>query len=192
MEKLNTNINIILGSESPRRRELLKLMRLDFKTQAMNIDESFPRNLSPIKAAVYLSKKKSFAYKVQKNELLICADTIVYIKNQVLEKPKSKNEAIKMLNKISNKKHFVVTGVTMKTTEKEISFYERSIVYFKKLSKSEISFYTNNCNTLDKAGGYGIQDWIGLIGVKKISGSFYNVMGLPTLKVYEKIIELTK
>ncbi len=191
MEKLNiNNKKIILGSQSPRRKELLSAMGLKFKVKKLNVEESFPNSLSPIQIALFLAKKKANAYKIKHNELLICADTIVYKRRDILGKPRSKKEAIKMLTKISNKQHYVVTGVNLKTEEEEVSFYEKSIVEFKKLSKSEILFYVNNYNPLDKAGGYGIQDWIGLIGVKKISGSFYNVMGLPTVKIYENILKL--
>ena len=191
MEKLNiNNKKIILGSQSPRRKELLSAMGLKFKVKKLNVEESFPNSLSPIQVALFLAKKKANAYKIKHNELLICADTIVYKRRDILGKPRSKKEAIKMLTKISNKQHYVVTGVNLKTEEEEVSFYEKSIVEFKKLSKSEILFYVNNYNPLDKAGGYGIQDWIGLIGVKKISGSFYNVMGLPTVKIYENILKL--
>ena len=191
MEKLNiNNKKIILGSQSPRRKELLSAMGIKFKVKKLNVEESFPNSLSPIQVALFLAKKKANAYKIKHNELLICADTIVYKKRDILGKPRSKKEAIKMLTKISNKQHYVVTGVNLKTEEEEVSFYEKSIVEFKKLSKSEILFYVNNYNPLDKAGGYGIQDWIGLIGVKKISGSFYNVMGLPTWKIYENILKL--
>ena len=195
MAQLNTNINIILGSKSPRRIELLNLMGLKFQVRQLNIDEIYPKSLSPIQTALFLSKKKAHSYNIEKNELLICADTIVYIKNLILGKPKSKNEAKHMLQTLSNKRHCVVTGVTIKTLRKELSFYERSIVYFKKLDTQEIKFYIQNYNPLDKAGGYGVQDWLGLVGVKKISGSFYNIMGLPTLKVYEnlrKFIDLKK
>ena len=190
MEKLNTNINIILGSQSPRRKELLKLMGLDFKVKKINVNENFPQNFSATKAAVFLSKKKANAYSIKKNDLLICADTIVYSDRKILGKPSTKKQAATMLKAISNKKHFVVTGVTIKMINKEISFYERSIVYFNKLSRQEITFYIENYNALDKAGGYGIQDWIGIIGIKKISGCYYNVMGLPTSLVYNQIIKM--
>jgi len=192
MVKSNTKNNIILGSKSPRRIELLKLMGFQFETRKLDVDEKYPKNLSPIQIAIFLSQKKAQAHKIKTKNILICADTIVYTKNQVLEKPKSKKEAIKMLKYISNKRHFVVTGVTIKTTTTTISFYERSIVYFKKLSKNEIEFYIENYKPFDKAGSYGIQEWIGLIGIKKISGSFYNIMGLPTMKVYEKLLDLTQ
>ena len=192
MGKLNIKKNIILGSKSPRRIDLLKLINLDFEVKKLDINEDYPKSLSPIQIALFLSKKKANAFEVQKNDILICADTIVYVKSHILGKPKSKKEAIAMLKTISNKRHFVVTGVTIKTIKKTISFYERTIVYFKKLSNKEIEFYVNNYSPLDKAGAYGIQDWIGLIGVKKILGSYYNVMGLPTLKVYETLMQFKK
>ncbi len=192
MVKSNIKHNIILGSKSPRRIELLQLMGFQFETRKLDVDEKYPKNLSPIQIAVFLSKKKAQAHNIKTNNILICADTIVYNKKQVLGKPKSKKEAIKMLKYISNKRHFVVTGVTIKTTSKIISFHERSIVYFKKLSKNEIDFYIEKYKPFDKAGSYGIQEWIGLIGIKKISGSFYNIMGLPTAKVYEKLLDLTQ
>ena len=191
MEKLNTNINIILGSQSPRRKELLKLMGLDFKVKKINVNENFSQNLSATKAAVFLSKKKANAYTIKKNDLLICADTIVYSDKKILGKPSTKKQAVTMLQALSDKKHFVVTGVTIKMINKEVSFYERSTVYFNKLSRQEITFYIENYNALDKAGGYGIQDWIGIIGIKKISGCYYNVMGLPTSLVYNQIIKMT-
>ena len=190
MAKLNTDKKIILGSKSPRRIELLKLMGLNFKVRQLNIDETYPKSLSPINTALFLSRKKANAYVISNQDILICADTIVYIKNLILEKPKDKIEAQKMLEKLSNRRHFVVTGVTIKTSNNEISFYERSLVVFKKISQKEIQFYIQNYNPLDKAGGYGIQDWIGLIGIKKISGSYYNVMGLPTSKLYEELNKL--
>ena len=190
MEQSNTNQRIILGSKSPRRIELLKLMGFTFEVKKLDVNEDYPNSLSPLKTAIFLSEKKANSYEIKKNNILICADTIVYNKNIMLGKPKSNTDAINMLKQISNKRHFVVTAVTFKTFTQQISFYERSIVYFKKLRAQEIEFYVQNYNPLDKAGGYGIQDWIGLIGVKKISGSFYNVMGLPTAQVYEIITDL--
>lgn len=192
MEILNTKKNIVLGSNSPRRSELLKLMGFDFTTRKIHVNEEYPTSLKPVDVALYLSNKKANAQTIHKNEILICADTIVYQKNQIFGKPNSRKEAKKMLTEISNNKHSVVTAVTIKSINKKISFYERSIVYFKELSQQEIQFYIDTFNPLDKAGSYGIQEWIGIIGVKKISGSFYNVMGLPTLKVYEHILEFTK
>jgi len=165
-------------------------MGFRFQVKKLEIDESYPKGLSPLKIAIFLSKKKTKGYKINNKDILICADTIVYNKGRVLEKPKNKKEAKEMLVYLSGKRHFVVTGVTLKTMKKEISFYERTLVYFKKLTIEEINFYINQYNSLDKAGAYGIQDWIGLIGIKKISGSFYNVMGLPTVKLYEELTRI--
>lgn len=190
MEILNTKKTITLGSKSPRRTELMKLMGFPFKVKKLDVNEDYPKSLSPSKVAIYLSEKKANNYSVKKNEILICADTIVYNNNMILGKPKSNNEAEIMLSHLSNQQHFVVTGVTFKLINKSVSIYDKSSVYFKKLSTKEIRYYVENFNPLDKAGGYGIQDWIGLIAIKKISGSFYNVMGLPTHKVYEQLIKL--
>ena len=187
MEKLNTDKIIILGSKSPRRMELMKMMGIPFKVLKLNTKENYPKYLRPNEVAVFLSKKKSDNYSIKNKEILICADTVVYRGTTLLEKPKTISDAQKMLKFLSNKRHFVVTGVTFKTKESTTSIYDRSIVHFKKLSSKEINYYIQNHNPFDKAGGYGIQDWIGLIGIKKISGSFYNVMGLPTFKIYEHL-----
>ena len=126
MEKLNTNKkSIVLGSKSPRRKELLNLMGLDFKIKKLDVKETFSKKLTPIQTALFLSQKKANAYKIKKDEILICADTIVYRNRDIFGKPKSKKEAIKMLQSISNKKHYVVTGVTLKNSAKKISFYEK-------------------------------------------------------------------
>ena len=190
MVKLNTKKTIILGSKSPRRIELLKLMGFQFKLKKLDVDESYPQSLSPIQVALFLSKKKANHYLIKNNEILICADTIVYRDKTVFGKPSSNEDAQNMLQQLSNKQHIVVTGVTLKTNKKIVSFYDKSSVYFKKLSIKEIQYYIKNYNPLDKAGGYGIQDWIGLIGIKNISGSFYNVMGLPTHKLYHHLTKL--
>jgi len=187
MKKLNTDKIIILGSKSPRRFELMKMMGIPFKVLKLNTQEDYPKYLRPNQVASFLSKKKSENYLIKNKEILICADTVVYRGTTLLEKPKTISDAQKMLQFISNKRHFVVTGVTFKTKESTTSIYDRSIVHFKKLSSKEINYYIENHNPFDKAGGYGIQDWIGLIGIKKISGSFYNVMGLPTFKIYEHL-----
>ena len=190
MAKLNIKKKIILGSKSPRRIELMKLMGFTFKVKKLNINEDYPNSIPPAEVASYISQKKAEHYIIKKNEILICADTIVYHGNQIFEKPKSNKEAINMLQNLSNKRHYVITGVTFKHKDKLTSFSETSIVYFNKLKLEEIKYYIKHFNPLDKAGAYGIQDWIGLIGTKKISGSFYNIMGLPTSKVYNHLIKL--
>ena len=168
----------------------MKSMGLDFKIKQLNVDESYPNALSPIQIALFLSKKKANHYSLKNNEILICADTIVYKNKSIYNKPSSNEDAQNMLMQLSNNQHFVVTGVTLRTDKKSLSFYDKSSVYFKKLSLKEIKYYIKNHNPLDKAGAYGIQDWIGLIAIKKISGSFYNVMGLPTHKLYNNIMKL--
>ncbi len=183
---MNNKQEFILASKSPRREEILKKMNVKFSVSKIDIDENNDIK-NPFKKVVYLSKLKSKYYKgVLEKKILITADTIVH-KKIILEKPKTKNESFEMLKYISNKKHYVTTGVTLRSINKKLSFYETSEVYFKKLSTQEINYYIKNFQTKDKAGGYGIQEWIGLIGVKKINGCFYNIMGFPANKFYQKL-----
>jgi len=182
--------NIILASKSPRRYELLKSLDIKFETKIIeNIDENFPNSIPIKNIAVYLAKQKAKAYvkQIDKNTIIITADTIVKYKKEVLNKPKDKTEAIKMLKKLSGKKHKVITGVCINTFNKQICFKSVTTVYFNKLSKSEIEYYIDKYKPFDKAGSYGIQEWIGFIAIKKIKGSYYNVMGLPVQKLYNKL-----
>ena len=179
-----TPYKILLGSKSPRRKELLKKMDLKFKVVEVESDESYPEILPASEIPEYLSLKKSLNYNnLKKNELLVTADTIVVIKGVVLGKPKNKTEAKKMLKWLSGRKHRVITGVCLRTKNDILTFSDMSEVYFKKLTLKEISYYVDNYRPFDKAGGYGVQDWIGLVGIEKIKGSFYNIMGLPTEKL---------
>ena len=183
---MNNKQEFILASKSPRRKEILKKMNIKFSVSKIDVDEKNEIQ-DPFKKAVYLSKLKSEYYKdVLEKKILITADTIVHEKI-ILEKPKTKNESFEMLKYISNKKHYVTTGVTLRSANNKLSFHETSEVYFKKLSTQEINYYIKHFKTKDKAGGYGIQEWIGLIGVKKINGCFYNVMGFPANKFYQKL-----
>jgi len=184
MDILNTKYNIILGSKSPRRKELLELIGLKFQVKDNNVIETYSNKLKPYQIAEYLSKKKAAAYIIDKKDLIICADTIVYNEN-ILAKPKNKDDAFNMLSSLSNKEHTVITGVTIKTIDTQITFHESSVVNFYSLNEKEILYYINNFNSLDKAGAYGIQEWIGAIGIRNIKGSFYNVMGMPTSKLYQ-------
>jgi len=178
-------LKIILGSQSPRRKELLKKMDVKFKTVHIDADESFPDNYPVSEIPEFLALKKSLTYeKLKKGELLITADTIVSLKGIVLEKPKNKKEAKQMLGNLSNRKHKVLTGVCFRTKDDIFTFSDVSEVYFKKLKNKEINYYVDHYKPCDKAGAYGIQEWIGLIGIKKINGSYYNIMGLPTEKLY--------
>ena len=175
---------LLLGSQSPRRKELLKKMDLDFKEVSINASEDYPYELPVGEVPEYLALKKSLAYdKLKKNQLLITADTIVVLDGTILEKPKNKTAAKKMLNRLSNTKHDVITGVCLRTKDDILTFSDLSEVYFRKLKQKEIKYYIDVYKPFDKAGAYGIQEWIGLIGIQKIKGSYFNIMGLPTEKL---------
>lgn len=187
LEHLN-KYNIILASNSPRRRDLLQQMGLDFEVRVIpNLDESYPDDLERLEIAAFLSIKKSEAYTIKDDELIITADTIVILDNQVLGKPQNEANAYEMLKKLSGKKHTVASGVCVRTIEQTISFTSTTEVYFDSLSDEEIKFYIENFKPFDKAGSYGIQEYIGYIGVKKIDGSFFNVMGLPVHQLYQEL-----
>lgn len=181
---------IVLGSNSPRRRELLAGLDIDFEVQVIpGIDESYPCNLKAEEIPVYIAKKKAEAYlaAMPENELLITADTIVWTFDDILGKPKDREEAIAMLRKLSGHVHEVVTGVCITTKEKSVSFSASSAVCFAKLDEDEIQYYVDKYHPFDKAGSYGIQEWIGYVAVEAINGSFYNVMGLPIHQLYRNL-----
>lgn len=189
LEKIK-NYNIYLASQSPRRQNLLKQLGINFNIAVrINFDENYPNSLEKEEITMYLSDKKSFAYKhlIKENRVLITADTIVWVDGTVLGKPKNKSEAVEMLNILSGKNHSVITGITLKTTTKHHTFFCLTEVWFKNLSNKEINYYINNFKPFDKAGAYGIQEWIGLIAVEKIEGSYYNVVGLPIQKLYTEL-----
>lgn len=181
---------IILASGSPRRRELLEGLGLPFTVKCIDgIDESYPESLPAEETALFIAKKKSEAYKglTDSGHLIITADTVVVCNDMVLGKPFNKNEAQKMLNMLSGKTHQVITGVTLATKEKTVSFSVSTDVRFTTLDKKEIEYYVDKYRPLDKAGAYGIQEWIGYVGVEYISGSYYNVMGLPIQRLYQEL-----
>jgi septum formation protein len=183
-----TKYEIWLGSQSPRRRQLLEGLNIPFKVIVnSNIEEKYPEHLSNEQIAVYLAELKAQCYKemMKDNTLLITADTIVCIKGKVLGKPTGRNDAIRMLTLLSGHKHIVITGVCIMTNDKKITFSDSSDVYFSELTDEEIIYYVDNFKPYDKAGAYGIQEFIGYIGIEKVTGSFYNVMGLPIHKVYK-------
>lgn len=186
---LSVPYHIILGSQSPRRKELLANLGLEFTQRSLDADESYPKDLRSKEVAEYLSRKKAAAglATLQKNEMLITSDTTVVLGKKILNKASNEKEAAQMLRELSAKKHKVISGVCLSTKEKAISFSVTTKVYFKKLSKEEIEYYIANYQPFDKAGAYGIQEWIGMIGVKKIKGSYYNVMGLPLKELYEEL-----
>jgi septum formation protein len=182
---------IILGSGSPRRQELLKSLGYNFEVKPINADESFPENLKAQDIPLFLADKKANAYseKLSDNEILITSDTIVWCEGKVLNKPSGFEEGKQMLGMLSGRMHEVFTAVCLKSGRKQITFYDTSKVYFKVLTNEEIEYYLTNFNPYDKAGGYGVQDWIGYVAIEKIEGSFYNVMGLPVKKLYEELIK---
>lgn len=180
---------ILLGSQSPRRKHLLKASGLKFKTVKIVCDESFPEEMSTGKVAEFLAIQKSNAYKANiNNNILITADTLVCLDNKIINKPKDENNAFEILSDLSGKIHLVKTGVCIRSSNKCVSFTETSKVFFKELTNEQIWFYIKNYKPFDKAGAYGIQDWIGLTGINRIEGDYFNIMGLPINKVYEWIV----
>ena len=181
---------VLLASASPRRRELLERLSVDFEIAGgREVDESYPDEMSVDDVAAYLSRKKADAYKIDiaDDELVITADTVVINNGAVLGKPQSATEAIEMLRSLSGHAHKVITGVTITTRQKQVTFSAVTEVEFATLDDVEIADYVETFKPLDKAGAYGIQEWIGCIGVKKINGSFYNVMGLPLHRLYSEL-----
>lgn len=184
------NYHIILGSNSPRRRELLAGLDLDFEVKVIpGLEEHYPATLQPEEIPVFLAKQKAAAYipTLPEKTLLITADTIVWNRNEVIGKPKNREEAIRMLQSLSGHEHHVVTGVCLTTTEKQKAFSVISAVKFATLTNEEIGYYVDKYQPFDKAGSYGIQEWIGYVGVENINGSFYNVMGLPVQRLYQEL-----
>lgn len=184
---LHIPFKIILGSQSPRRKELLKMLDIPFTAISLNTNEDFPPDLIAQEIAEYLAEKKSYAYSLKSDELLITADTIVWINNTVLNKPQDINEAKQMLHLLSGNEHSVFTGVCIRTPFHTFIFSDESKVYFKKLSDNEINYYAEKYQPLDKAGAYGVQEWIGAVAIHKIEGSYFNVMGLPVHLVYQHL-----
>ena len=187
-EKLK-KYNIILGSASARRKELLKGIGLNFSIKITDKEESYPTDLKDVQIVEFLAKQKEkFLSKgLKSNDLLITADTIVSQKGEILLKPKDKNDAKNILLNLSGNSHSVITGICIKTLEKEVIFSTITTVHFNKLSEIEIEYYINKFKPFDKAGSYGIQEWIGYIAIAKIEGSYNNVVGLPTADLYQKL-----
>jgi len=185
------NHKIILASKSPRRQELLRLMDVDFRVVLKEVDESYPEGLSPEEIAVYIATKKAEVFDESiGDEVVLTADTIVCINGLILGKPETAEHAIEMLKILSGKVHKVITGVCILHNNKYNKFFDVSEVFFRKLNDEEITSYVNEYMPLDKAGSYGIQERIGLIGIEKINGSYTNVVGLPTEKLYQQLKNL--
>ncbi len=182
---------LILASNSPRRHELLKGLDLDFEVRVKNgIGESYPGNLPAEKVPEYISKEKAAAYNIKDDELLLTADTVVILHGEIMGKPGDSSDAKEMLRKLSGHTHYVVTGVCLTSREKQVSFSDTTAVTFRNLTEEEIDYYIEHYKPFDKAGAYGVQEWIGYIGVTHIDGSFYNVMGLPVERVYEALKQM--
>ncbi|MCX6303141.1 MAG: Maf-like protein [Bacteroidia bacterium] len=189
---ITDNLNkyrIILASRSPRRQQLLKQLGLRFKVVIKDFDESYPENLSGEKIAIYLAgqKARSFRNEISDNEIVITADTIVWCNNQVLGKPADKEEARQMLRDLSGNTHEVITGVSLLSASKEKTFSVSTKVTFDNLSDEEIDYYIERFSPYDKAGAYGIQEWIGLAACSRIEGSYFNVVGLPVQRLYKEL-----
>lgn len=182
---------VVLASKSPRRQELLKAIIPDFSVVLRDTKESYPDGLQGCQIVEYLAKLKAsaFAGELADDQLLITSDTIVWVDGKVLGKPANREEAIEMLRLLSGCRHSVFTGVGITTNAKQLIFSDETIVHFKQLSDAEIEHYVDSYKPYDKAGAYGIQEWIGYIGVIKIDGSYFNVMGLPVQKLYEVLKE---
>ena len=187
----NFFFNIILGSSSPRRNELLKSLGFDFIINPSNADENYPLNLKGHEIPVFLAEKKASSFNgvLTETDLLITADTIVWCEGEIFNKPINFEEGKLMLQTLSGKMHEVFTAVCLKSANKQIIFYDATKVYFKKFTNEEIEYYLNKYKPYDKAGSYGVQEWIGYIGIEKIEGSFYNVMGLPVKKLHEELMK---
>ena len=185
------NYRIILASGSPRRQQFLKELDVDFEIQLKDIEEIYPEHLQAEEITNFLAKLKAEAFvsDLQNNDILITSDTIVWLNNKALGKPKDYEDAFEMLTEMSGTTHKVITSVCLKTIDKEVVFYEETLVTFTELSPEEIKYYLNNYKPFDKAGSYGIQEWIGLVAIQKIEGSYANVVGLPTHRLYEELMK---
>ena len=184
---------VILASNSPRRKELLAGLGVDYEVRTLpDVDESYPDTLQGADIPLYIAKEKADAYRnmLQPGELMITADTIVWLDGRVLGEPKDREDALCMLRDMSGRTHEVFTGVCITTTEWQRSFAAQTEVRFAELSEEEITYYVDKFRPMDKAGAYGVQEWIGFIGVENISGSYYNIMGLPVQRLYKELVKV--
>ena len=184
---------VILASGSPRRRELMAGLGVNYEVRILpDVDESYPDTLQGEEIPLYIAKEKADAYipMMQPDELIITADTIVWLDGKVLGKPRDREDAVQILRTMSGRTHKVFTGVCVTTTDWQRSFTAQTEVRFATLSEDEIIYYVDNFKPMDKAGAYGVQEWIGFIGVENISGSYYNIMGLPVQKLYRELLKV--
>lgn len=185
------NKRIILASKSPRRQQLLKGLDIEFEIRTLDVDESFPAALQHEEIPLFLSKVKAQAFRetMADDEIIITADTVVWVNDHVLNKPEDRDEALRMLMELSDNSHIVYTGVTVMSKDKSVSFVDSTEVIFRPLEKKEIEHYIERYQPFDKAGAYGVQEFIGYIGIKELRGSYFNVMGLPVHRLYEILKE---
>ena len=189
-EKLK-KYNVILASKSPRRQQFFKDLDIDFTVQLKEVDEIYPKELIGFEITDFLANLKSKSFTdLNENELLITSDTIVWLDNKAFGKPKNEAEAYIMLQELSGKKHKVITSISIKNKNFQKIINDTTLVYFKELSNDEINYYIKNYQPYDKAGAYGIQEWIGYIAIDKIEGSYFNVAGLPVHKLYKELMNL--
>jgi septum formation protein len=183
---------IILASQSPRRKQLLEWAEIDFEIIVSETDESYPAGISVEEIPIYIARNKALAVKekLNENKIILAADTIVVLQNEVIGKPVDKNQAIEILMRLSGNHHRVITGVCIMKGGKEISFADITDVWFHQLTKAQIEYYVDRYKPFDKAGAYAIQEWIGVTGIKSIQGDFYNVIGLPVSRVVQELKNL--
>jgi septum formation protein len=183
---------IILASQSPRRKQLLEWAEIPFEIVVQETDESYPADLAVDEIAMHIARNKALAIQstIKESIPILAADTIVVLEGRIIGKPKDREDAVKILSALSGKEHEVITGVVILTAEKEIAFAETTEVCFHELSLTQIEFYVDNYKPYDKAGAYAIQEWIGVVGIKTITGDFYNVMGLPVSRVVQALQNL--
>lgn len=180
--------HIILASQSPRRKQLLEWAEIDFEIMVANTDESFPADLAVERAAIHIALEKAKAVQQKAgNKIIIAADTIVVLNNEIIGKPVDRNDAVSILKKLSSNHHKVITGIVILQEEKQVSFADVTDVEFHPLNQKQIEFYVDKYKPYDKAGAYAIQEWIGVVGIKSINGDFYNVMGLPVSRVVQAL-----
>ncbi len=181
-------IKVLLASKSPRRRELLKMLDVEFEIVEADVEESFPSSLAAEEVPIFLAKKKATALEeIPHGAVLLTSDTIVVLDEEIIGKPVDRADAFRMLTALSGRSHRVITGVCLKSSNREIAFADITEVHFRELSESEINYYLEHYKPYDKAGSYGIQEWIGAVAIDRINGCFYNVMGLPVRRVYEAL-----
>lgn len=187
LQELLSNYKIILATQSPRRHQFFKELQIPFLVRTKEVEESYPVDLEGYHIPLFIAKKKANAFleELKANEILITSDTLIWFENKAIGKPKNYEEGFKMLKAFSGKKHQVITAVCFTSLQKQYSLYEITNVFFKTLSENEIDYYLTHYQPFDKAGGYGIQEWIGAIGIERIEGSYNNVVGFPTHRLEE-------